>query len=94
MGRMTWTVTAGADCSGMMNLTAYDILSANALSTRLDVSVGGSSSTFVASLTGNERGGNTGVSRFEILIGDDTLDNVLAGKRKNLSVESHTNCSP
>ncbi len=88
MGRMTWLVTAAT--AGSMNLTAYDILSAKALSARIDVSVGGGGSrVYAAALTGNERGGTIPVDRFEILIGDEKLSDVLDGKRRNISVKAN-----
>jgi Fibronectin type III domain len=88
MGRMTWLVTAAT--AGTMNLTAYDILSAKALSARIDVTVGGGGSrVFAAALTGNERGGTLPVDRFEILIGDETLQDALADRRKNISVRAN-----
>ncbi len=68
-GRMSWTVETTTP--GPMTLTAYDVLSAKALATRLTVAVGGYSSPLRASLNGFEQGGQLPVDHFRILLSAD-----------------------
>lgn len=69
-GTMLWEVSSQA--SGISQLSAYDILTAQALRDRISLRSGnGTSSTMQAALTGNEQGGDFGsLDHFDVTIAD------------------------